>query len=41
MHYPYQITSFEAYKEAYKKSMEDPASFWESVAEHFVWKEKW
>ncbi|MFX6011438.1 acetyl-coenzyme A synthetase N-terminal domain-containing protein, partial [Acinetobacter baumannii] len=41
MSYPYQITSFEAYKEAYQKSIEDPAAFWESIAEHFVWKQKW
>ncbi|MFX5562677.1 acetyl-coenzyme A synthetase N-terminal domain-containing protein, partial [Acinetobacter baumannii] len=23
------------------KSIEDPAAFWESIAEHFVWKQKW
>ncbi len=41
MSYPYQIKSFEQYKEAYKKSIEDPAAFWSSVAEHFTWRKKW
>lgn len=38
MSYPYHIKSLEAYKEAYKQSIEDPAKFWLSVAQHFVWK---
>jgi acetyl-CoA synthetase len=41
MTYPYQLTSFDAYKEAYKKSIEDPATFWGEVAEHFTWRKKW
>ena len=41
MTYPYQLTSFDAYKEAYKKSIEDPAAFWGEVAEHFTWRKKW
>ncbi|MCX6202520.1 MAG: acetate--CoA ligase [Bacteroidetes bacterium] len=41
MTYPYQLTSFEAYKEAYKKSIEDPAAFWSDVANHFTWRKKW
>ena len=41
MSYPYQIGSFEQYKEDYRKSVEDPAGFWSSVAEHFSWKKKW
>ena len=41
MNYPYQLTSFDAYKEAYKKSIEDPAAFWGEVAEHFTWRKKW
>lgn len=36
-----QIKSFEEYQEVYKKSVEDPESFWEEVAEHFFWKKKW
>jgi acetyl-CoA synthetase len=41
MPYPYQINSFEAYQEAYKKSIENPEEFWGAIAEHFTWKEKW
>jgi acetyl-CoA synthetase len=41
MTYPYQLTSFDAYKEAYKKSIEDPAAFWADVAHHFTWRKKW
>jgi acetyl-CoA synthetase len=41
MHYPYQIKSFEEYKEAYQKSIEQPETFWSSIAENFVWKKKW
>ncbi|MFM2117975.1 MAG: acetate--CoA ligase [Bacteroidota bacterium] len=41
MSYPYQIRSEAAYREAYKKSIEQPEAFWSSVAEHFVWKKKW
>ncbi len=41
MSYPYQITSFAQYKEDYKKSIEDPATFWASVAENFTWHTKW
>lgn len=41
MSYPYQIKSFEAYKEVYQKSIEDPSAFWASVAEHFTWRKKW
>jgi acetyl-CoA synthetase len=38
MSYPFQITSFEAYKTAYKKSVDEPAAFWNEIAQHFVWK---
>lgn len=41
MTYPYQLTSFDAYKEAYKKSIEDPAAFWGEIASHFTWRKKW
>jgi len=41
MSYPYQINSIEEYKEAYKKSIEQPDAFWASIAEHFTWKKKW
>jgi acetyl-CoA synthetase len=41
MHYPYQISSFEGYQEAWKKSVEDPEGFWGEVASHFQWKKPW
>ena len=41
MSFPYQIRSFEDYQSAYKKSVEDPALFWEEIAGHFLWKQKW
>ncbi|MFT3703209.1 MAG: acetate--CoA ligase [Agriterribacter sp.] len=41
MSYPYQIKSFEEYKTAYKKSIEDPESFWGDIADNFVWRKKW
>ena len=41
MNYPYQLRSFEAYQEAYNKSINDPEAFWAEVAENFTWKKKW
>jgi acetyl-CoA synthetase len=41
MSYPYQLTSFEAYKNAYQKSIENPESFWATIAENFTWHKKW
>ena len=41
MSYPYQIRTFEAYQEAYRKSVQDPEGFWASIAEHFTWHKKW
>lgn len=41
MSYPYQITSFQEYESAYKKSVEEPETFWEEIAENFSWKKKW
>jgi acetyl-CoA synthetase len=41
MSYPYQITSFEQYQSDYKKSIDDPESFWSAVAENFLWRKKW
>lgn len=37
----YQIQSFEEYQEKYKHSVEDPAGFWDGVAEEFQWRKKW
>jgi acetyl-CoA synthetase len=41
MHYPYQIKNLAEYHAAYQRSIEDPAGFWASVAEHFTWRKKW
>lgn len=41
MSYPYQIKSFDVYKEAYQKSIENPEAFWSDIADHFQWKKKW
>jgi acetyl-CoA synthetase len=41
MSYPFQIKSYEEYKEAYKKSVDNPEHFWAEVAGHFTWKKKW
>jgi len=41
MSYPYQIRSYEEYKVAYKKSVDDPEGFWANIAEHFQWRKKW
>ncbi len=37
----FQIKSFQEYKDNYKKSIENPESFWEEIANNFVWKKKW
>lgn len=41
MSFPYQITSYNQYKEEYKKSVENPEEFWANVAQHFTWKKQW
>jgi acetyl-CoA synthetase len=41
MNYPHQIKTIEQYQAAYKKSVEDPEGFWESVAENFQWRRRW
>lgn len=41
MKYPYQITTADAYKSAYKKSVDNPEEFWEEIASQFHWKKKW
>ncbi|MEO8860892.1 MAG: acetate--CoA ligase [Ginsengibacter sp.] len=41
MKYPFQITSFEEYKEQYQKSIDAPEAFWGNVAENFYWRKKW
>jgi acetyl-CoA synthetase len=41
MSYSYQVKTFEEYKDAYKKSVEDPETFWSTIADNFQWKKKW
>ncbi|MDB5232947.1 MAG: acs [Chitinophagaceae bacterium] len=41
MSYPYQITTYEAYQQAYKQSVEQPEQFWAAIAENFQWRKKW
>jgi acetyl-CoA synthetase len=41
MSYPYQIKSADEYKAAYKKSVDDPESFWAEIADTFLWRSKW
>ena len=41
MSYPYQLKSYEAYREAYRQSVENPEAFWAGVAENFYWRRKW
>ncbi|HTB08159.1 MAG TPA: acetate--CoA ligase [Bacteroidia bacterium] len=36
-----RITSFEEYNSEYKKSVDNPESFWAEIAENFTWKKKW
>ena len=41
MIYPYQLTSYDAYKAAYQKSIQDPEGFWAAIADNFTWQKKW
>lgn len=41
MSYPYQIKSFQEYKDAWEKSVNDPEAFWGEIAEQFAWRKKW
>ncbi|MFC0774666.1 acetate--CoA ligase [Terrimonas alba] len=41
MSYPYQIKSYDEYKAAYKKSIDEPETFWADIAGHFQWRKKW
>lgn len=36
-----RIESMEAYQQAYDKSVNNPLSFWNDIAENFVWKKRW
>ncbi len=41
MTYPYQLTTYDAYKAAYQKSIQDPEGFWAAIADNFTWQKKW
>ncbi|MEO6228823.1 MAG: acetate--CoA ligase [Ferruginibacter sp.] len=41
MAYPYQVTSLEQYHSDYKRSIDEPESFWADIAENFYWRKKW
>lgn len=41
MSYPFQFTSLDEYKAAWQQSVDDPETFWGSVAQHFQWRKKW
>jgi acetyl-CoA synthetase len=41
MEYPFQITTADQYHEQYRKSIDNPDSFWANVAENFYWRKKW
>jgi acetyl-CoA synthetase len=41
MSYPYQVKTYEEYKHAYSRSVEDPEGFWSDIADNFRWKRKW
>jgi len=36
-----RITSFDQYKQEYKRSIENPEAFWAEQASQFTWKRKW
>jgi acetyl-CoA synthetase len=38
---PFRIKTFEEYQTEYKRSIENPESFWEEIAENFEWRKKW
>src|ERR1035437_8478424 len=38
---PTRITNFEEYKSEYKKSVDNPETFWADKADAFVWRKKW
>ncbi len=36
-----QIENINDYHVSYQQSIDDPATFWENIAQHFSWKKKW
>lgn len=41
MKYPFQIKSYEEYRDVYQKSIDNPEAFWDEIAQNFVWRKKW
>jgi len=41
MAFPFQLKSYEEYKQVYQQSVSDPETFWAHVADNFLWKKKW
>ena len=41
MSFSYQLTTLDAYKAAYQKSIQDPEGFWAAIADNFTWQKKW
>jgi acetyl-CoA synthetase len=39
--YPFQIKTYDEYKKAYKKSVDQPEQFWSDIAKQFTWRRKW
>src|SRR6478609_545501 len=37
----HRISSHSDYQKVYRQSIENPESFWEQIAEDFVWRKKW
>lgn len=37
----HHIKSFSEYQSEYEKSVKDPETFWEGIAENYVWQKKW
>ncbi|OZI09852.1 acetate--CoA ligase [Siphonobacter sp. BAB-5385] len=38
---PFQLRSFDEYKELYSKSVNDPEGFWAEIASNFYWRKPW
>lgn len=38
---PFQLTTYDAYQQAYRHSVEDPEDFWAEMASQFQWRKPW
>ena len=41
MPHPIQITSYDDYKQQYRRSVDDPEGFWGEIAGNFLWRKPW